>query len=102
MLATSLRHDVSEHGTSKLPRAMIGDLAEPYTRFLKHQGYRSRYEYFLSPGTLQTMGLDDTQVEVRRLGIGGTDHNCSNCLIATSMCVTYGQARGVCKDSREL
>jgi hypothetical protein len=96
-LATTARNGASEYGTSNLIRATIGDLAEPYAAFLNHNNHRTGYEFFLTPSTLQKIGLDEEHVEVRRVGVGGGSDGSD--LGAGGQCVNGGRARGVRKTS---
>jgi len=92
-LATTAWNSASGHKTNMLLRATIGDLAEPYAEFLSYNNRHTGYEYCLDPRTLQQLGVDEEQVEVRCVGIGSSDNNIN--LYAGGRCVDAGRARGV-------
>ena len=98
--STDSRRGVSEYGTSKVVRATIGDLAEPYASFLSEKGYRSGYEWLLTAKNLDQLGVDGDHVEVRRVGVGGYSDFYCNVLYANVRCSNDGgRARGVRKNS---
>jgi len=93
------RTGASAYGTNAFIRATIGDLAEPYARFLNENGYRAGYEWFLAPKTLGNIGVDDKHVEVRRVGVGGVGYDGIYGLGAGGLCDGIGRACGVRKIS---
>src|SRR5262249_10480723 len=98
-LGTTASNGTSEYGTSTLVRATIGDLAEPYAAFLNKNGYQLGHEWFLTPKNLHDLGVDDKNVEVRRVGVGGFGYIYINVLGAYGQCNVIGRARGVRKTS---
>jgi hypothetical protein len=97
--STATRNGTSEYGTSKLIRATIGDMADRYAGFLRQNGYRQGYELLLTPANLEQMGVDPYHVEVRRVGVGGSDYNVMGNLYANDHCGGVGRARWVRESS---
>jgi hypothetical protein len=93
------RNGASAYGTSRLINAIIGDLAEPYADFLNHEGNEWGYERFLRRSAIKDIGVDNEKVEVRRVGVGGTDYYGINYLFADVQCNYVGYARGVPRKS---
>jgi len=91
--STTARNATSEYGASRLVRATIGDLAEPYAAFLNKKGYQNAYEWLLAD--LIHFGVDDDHVEVRRVVVGGDDDLGNMNMLYAGDRGYDGRARGV-------
>jgi hypothetical protein len=91
--------DKSGYGTHPLPQAILGkDLTECVATYFLSKNFGNGYVWALSPANLAKLGVDDDNVEVRRVGVGGSDDD-MNYLDAGDRCDNYGRARGVRENS---
>lgn len=73
-LATLAASGPSLFGQHALMRAIFGDdIAEAHAGFLNQNGRNSGYGYSLTQKVLDSIGIGDDYVEVRRVGLGGVD-----------------------------
>lgn len=89
----------SAYGTHPLPQAILGkDLTERVATHLLSQTFGNGYVWALSPTNLAQLGVDDDNVEVRRVGVGGGGYY-MDYLDAGDRCSNNGRARGVRENS---
>lgn len=93
-LSTGTRNGASEYAASKVIKATIGNIAEPYAAFLNSEGFANGYEWLLTPSSLEQIGVTSKNAEVRRVGVGGVDVG-MNDLDAIVRCFSGCRARGV-------
>lgn len=98
-LTTVDQSGTSEYASNRLIRATIGDVAPAYAQFLNQKGFKTAYEWLLTAGNLDQLGVDNNHVEVRRVGVGGSDCSNINNLYANDLCYYNGRARGVRENS---
>jgi len=95
-LSTSHSGGTSPYGTHPFTQTILGsDLTETVASYLRDHGHGNGYVWTLSPTTMRELGVDDNHVEVRRVGVGGSDGFISNYLGANVRCGNDGRARGV-------
>ncbi len=96
-LSTNYSGGASPYGTHPITQAILGmDLTEHVATYLRDHGHGNGYVWTLSPKTLQDLRVDDGHVEVRRVGVGGSDYIYDmDDLSAIGLCRNIGRARGV-------